>query len=83
MNENENQKCIKCHIRNNNNGTTWCNRCEMAYRAWQVEMWDKHRINNADAIIVYGFKSRIDMELSWQEAHLIERENQYKYKIVC
>ena len=56
-------------------------RKEMAERAWQTETWDGHRINNVDAIMVYGFKSRIDMEKAWQEAGLMEKEAQYKHQI--
>ena len=75
------QLCVKCKIRKNDGKSSWCNRCEMADRAWQVEVWDRHRISNADAIYVYGFKSRVDMEKAWQEAGLSERESQYRYQI--
>lgn len=61
--------------------TTKEERNEMAYRAWQTEVWDRHRINNADAIFVYGFKSRVDMEEAWKEARLAEKEAEYKYQI--
>ena len=76
----ETELCVKCHKRPSYNGN-WCDRCEMADRAWQVEVWDKHRINNADAIFVYGFKSRVDMEEAWYEAGLADREARYKYQI--
>lgn len=76
----ETDLCVKCHKRPSYNGN-WCDRCEMADRAWQVEVWDKHRISNADAIYVYGFKSRVDMEEAWYEAGLADREARYKYQI--
>jgi len=70
-----------CHKRPAMDGDGDCSRCEMAYRAWQIEAWDRHRISNADSIFVYGFKSRVDMEQAWQEAGLMEREAQYRYQI--
>lgn len=71
---------VRCGKRPQQDGS-WCNRCEMADRAWQVEVWDGHRISNADAISVYGFKSRADMEKAWEEAHLFERESRFNYDI--
>jgi hypothetical protein len=53
----------------------------MAYRAWQEEVWDGHRISNANAIFQYGFKSRVDMEKAWEDAELAEQESHYKYQI--
>lgn len=72
--------CARCNKNPQQNGR-WCDRCEMADRAWQVEVWDRHRISNLDAIMVYGFKSRMDMERAWGEAGLSERESGYKYQI--
>jgi hypothetical protein len=54
----------------------------MADRAWQVEVWDKYRISNSDAIVVYGFKSRIDMEQAWVDAGLANREASYAHSII-